>query len=62
MSDRILAQELCDKGFTSGFCEVRRLVDAGAVRVNGNAASSWKMQVNIGDEITVGKRKRMVVE
>lgn len=58
---RYLAKELCDKGFTSGYAEVRRLVDEGAVRVNGETVTSWKMAVEPGDEITVGKRKRMVV-
>lgn len=58
---RILAEELCDKGFTSGYAEVRRLVDAGAVKVNGETVTSWKMAVEPGDEITVGTRKRMVV-
>lgn len=62
MSDRILAKELCDKGFTSGYAEVRRLVCAGAIKVNGETATSWKMTVEPGDEITVGRRKRMVVE
>ena len=58
---RYLAEELCDKGFTSGYAEVRRLVDAGAVKVNGEPAKSWNMPVQAGDEITCGRRKRMVV-
>lgn len=58
---RYLAEELCNKGFTGGYAEVRRLVYAGAVKVNGETATSWKMAVEPGDEITVGRRKRMVV-
>lgn len=59
---RILAAELCDRGFTYGCAEVRRLVAAGAIRVNGEVATSWNMRVQLGDVITCGPRKRMVVE
>lgn len=62
MSDRILAAELCGNGFTSGYAEVRRLVDAGAVKVNGKTARHWNMPVQPGDYIECGRRKRMVVE
>ncbi len=62
MGDRFLAKELCDRGFTYGCAEVRRLVAAGAIRVNGEVAKSWNMPVEPGDYIECGRRKRMVVE
>lgn len=61
MGDRFLGKELCDRGFTSGYAEVRRLVDAGAIRVNGEVAKSWNMSVQPGDYIECGSRKKMVV-
>ena len=61
MNGRILAKELCDKGFTMGYAEVRRLVCAGAIRVNGKTAKHWNMPVQPGDYIECGPRKRMVV-
>ena len=62
MGDRFLAKELCDRGFTMGYAEVRRLIDAGAIRVNGKTAKHWNMSVQPGDCIECGRRKRMVVE
>ena len=62
MSGRILGQELCDRGFTLGYAEVRRLIDAGAIRVNGEVAKHWNMPVQPGDYIECGRRKKMVVE
>lgn len=62
MSDRILAAELCDRGFTSGYAEVRRLVNVGAIRVNSETAKHWNMPVKPGDYIECGLRKKMVVE
>lgn len=62
MSGRILAAELCGKGFTSGYAEVRRLINAGAIRVNGKTAKHWNMPVQPGDYIECGRRKRMVLE
>lgn len=62
MGDRFLAKELCDRGFTSGYAEVRMLVAGGAIKVNGEVAKSWDMRVQLGDVITCGPRKRMVVE
>ena len=61
MTSNTLAQALCEKGLTSGFGEVRRLIDGGAITVNGEPARSWKEPVCCGDVITCGKRKRMVV-
>lgn len=61
MTTKYMAEEICNRGFTSGYAEVRRLVCAGAIKVNGKTATSWKMTVEPGDEITVGRRKRMVV-
>lgn len=62
MTRRFLAEELCNKGFTGGYAEVRRLVYAGAIKVNGETVKEWNIIVNPGDEITLGRYKRMVVE
>lgn len=57
-----MGKELCDRGFTSGYAEVRMLIAAGAIRVNGEAAKHWNMPVQPGDYIECGRRKKMVVE
>lgn len=52
-----LAKALCEQGITSGFAEVRRLVHAEAITVNGVLAESWDMPVKQGDVVTCGKHK-----
>jgi ribosomal protein S4 len=52
-----LANALCEQGIAIGFAEVRRLVHAEAITVNGVLAESWDMPVKQGDVIACGKHK-----
>ena len=56
-----LAKALCEQGITSGFAEVRRLVHAEAITVNGISAESWDMPVKQGDVIACGKHKAISI-
>lgn len=56
-----LAKALCEQAMTSGFAEVRRLVHAEAITVNGVLAESWDMPVKQGDVIACGKHKAITI-
>lgn len=57
----ILAEASCRLGLTTGFAEVRRLVDGKGIMVNGQYAKAWDQIVRPGDIIQVGKRKTAIV-
>ena len=57
-----LATVLCQKGLTTGFAEVRRLIGGKAITINGQLATSWNQEVKSGDTLKVGKRKECVVD
>ena len=57
-----LAMALCNNGLTTGFAEVRRLIDGKAITINGEFAISWDQLVYIGDILKVGKHKTCVVK
>lgn len=46
---------LIKKGYTS--TEAKKMIEQGAVDINGNTVKDRNMEVNVGDEIKVGKKK-----
>jgi len=57
-----LGVALCKSGLTSGFAEIRRLIQSQAVTINGEIATQWDQIVNIGDVLKVGKHRTYVVK
>ena len=57
----MLAEASCRLGLTTGFAEVRRLVDGKGIMLNGQYAKAWDQIVMSGDVIQVGKHKVAVV-
>ena len=57
----MLAEASCRLGLTSGFAEVRRLIDGKGIMINGLHATAWDQVVMPGDVIQVGKHKVAVV-
>lgn len=57
-----LATALCQEGLTTGFAEVRRLINGKAITINGQLATSWDQEVKTGDVLKVGKHKECVVD
>ena len=52
-----LDRVLVDAGLANSGAEVRRLVEQGAVRVNGEPADAFDRAVHPGDELRVGRRR-----
>lgn len=59
--DDILARVMCERGLTTGFAEVRRLISGKAITINGILATSYDQKVYSGDVIKCGKHKSTVV-
>lgn len=57
-----LVRILQEHNLVISLSESRRLVCVGAVKVNGELCEDLNREVNAGDLIEVGKKKRLIVE
>lgn len=57
-----LDKVLKDSGLASSASEAKKLINQGAVRVNGETVKEWGYVVKLGDEVQVGKGRRMKVQ
>lgn len=56
-----LSEVLIDHGFLCSLAEGRRLAFKKAIKLNGEPVTDINAEVKTGDEITVGKKIRLLV-